>query len=322
MMVPNFVSAERAAQAAFFAETLAPELIMPETPYRLEAGRHEDNLAPSIRAPIAGYFKANKVQWHTHANHGLSSQACCLNFLAPLARHPLLLARVVERALGTTELEMLPVEHGPDDEPLYVGFEWTGRANYLSEWPLGGTATRGANATSADAVVRFRTGETVTTALIEWKYTESYGQPLDPTGNPTRLKRYADKIFAPSGPIRADLGLKVQDFFWEPFYQLLRQQMLAWRMQEAREDGADRVVVLHISPRQNVRLHKVTAPALKRFGEDAFEAFLATHVRPAEFVVVSTENLFGPFLTADTTDALHRAWADYLRRRYTFLTRA
>ena len=317
----DFVSAERSAQAAFFAETLAPGLIMPGTPYRLEAGRREDNLAPSIRAPIADYFTANKVQWHTHANHGLSSQACCLNFLAPLARRPPLLARVVGRALGLTELEMLPIEQRPVGEPLYLGFEWTGRADYLSEWPLGGTATRGANATSADAVVRFRSGESVTIVLIEWKYTESYGAPIDSIGNPTRLKRYTDKAFAPAGPIRDDRNLKVEDFFWEPFYQLLRQQMLAWRMQDAREDGADRVVVLHISPRQNTRLHKVTAPALQRFGDDAFEAFGATLARPEDFVSVSTEDLFGPLLADDTADPDYRAWADYLRRRFTFLTR-
>jgi hypothetical protein len=52
------------------------------------------------------------------------------------------------------------------------------------------------------------------------------------------VKRYQDKTFEPDGPIRSDLGLKVEDFFWEPFYQLVRQQMLAWRMQQARESGA------------------------------------------------------------------------------------
>ena len=217
---------------------------------------------------------------------------------------------------------MMPVETGPGGAPLYVGFERTGRSDYLSEWPLGGIATRGANATSADAVLRFRSGYKVTTVLVEWKYTESYGAPLKAVGNPTRLLRYTGKTFAPDGPVRADLGLAVADFFWEPFYQLLRQQMLAWRMQEAREDGADRVVVLHVSPRQNAGLHRVTAPALKRFGDDAFAAFRAVLVRPEDFVAASTEDLFGPLLAEATADAEHAAWADYLRRRYTFLSRA
>lgn len=321
MVKPDFVAAERAAQAAFFSETVAYALIMEGSPYRLVAGKREHNLAPDIRVPVSAYFAANGIQWHTFAGHGLSSQVCCLNVLAPLARRPELLARVVYRALGVPEPEMMPVETEPDGQALYVGFEWTGRSNYLSEWPPGGTATRGANATSADAVLRFRSGGRVTTVLVEWKYTESYGAPLDPVGNPTRLRRYTGKAFAPDGPVRADLGLGIADFFWEPFYQLLRQQMLAWRMQEAREDGADHVMVLHVSPRQNTKLHRVTAPALKRFGGAAFAAFRAVLVRPEDFVAVSTEDLFGPLLAEAAGDAGHAAWADYLRQRYTFLSR-
>ena len=322
MTMPDFVAAERAAQAAFFSETVAHALIMEGSPYRLVAGGREHNLAPDIRVPVSAYFAANGIQWHTFAAHGLSSQVCCLNILAPLARRPELLARVVHRALGVAEPEMMPVETGPDGAPLYVGFEWTGRSDYLSEWPPGGTATRGANATSADAVLRFRSGGQVTTVLVEWKYTEFYGAPLKAIGNPTRLRRYTGKAFAPEGPVRADLGLAVADFFWEPFYQLLRQQMLAWRMQDAQEDGADRVLVLHLSPRQNAKLHRVTAPALKRFGDDAFAAFRAVLVRPEDFVAAATEDLFGPLLVAATADVGHAAWADYLRRRYTFLSRA
>jgi len=321
MTAPDFVAAERAAQAAFFGQTVAPALVMPGSTYRLVAGQREHNLAAEIRGPVSAYFAANRIQWHTFAAHSLSSQACCLNFLAPLARRPQLLARVVHRALAVDEPEMMPVEKGADGEPLYVGFEWTGRADYLSEWPSGGTATRGANATSADAVLRFQSGDRVTTVLVEWKYTESYGAPLKAVGNPTRLQRYTGKALAPDGPVRADLDLGVADFFWEPFYQLLRQQMLAWRMQAAGEDEADRVVVLHVSPQQNTRLHRVRAPALRRFSDDAFAAFRATLVRPADFVAVSTENLFGPLMAEATADPGHRAWADYLRQRYTFLSR-
>lgn len=155
-----------------------------------------------------------------------------------------------------------------------------GRANHLSEWTNGAlSATRGANATSADAVVKFQHQGRIEILLVEWKYTERYGAPISPDPNGTRRKRYADKVFYPNGPICSDLGLKLEDFFWEPFYQLLRQQMLAWRMEKAREDGAERVRVLHISPADNRALHRITSSAFEAIGgtkhSDAFEAFAA-----------------------------------------------
>ena len=66
---------------------------------------------------------------------------------------------------------MLPVE-----DALCVSFEWIGNKNYLGERVLGeGTRTRGANFTSADAVVMFENlqGQRQV-VLVEWKYTESY----------------------------------------------------------------------------------------------------------------------------------------------------
>ena len=71
---------------------------------------------------------------------------------------------------------MLPVEDGPDGEPWHVGLEWVDEHDYLSEWPAGKPPTRGANGTSADAIVRFRHEGRIETVLIEWKYTEAYGQ--------------------------------------------------------------------------------------------------------------------------------------------------
>lgn len=164
----------------------------------------------------------------------------------PLAEKPDILARLVVEALGGDLPEMLSVENGPDGRPWYVGFEWIG-GDHLNEGDRSGNRSRGANATSADAVLRFRRGGKSETVLIEWKYTESYGAPVDPKGHQTRNARYAAIAFDPNGPIRNDLGLKLEDLFFEPFYQLLRQQMLAYHMQKAREDGADRVSVLHIS---------------------------------------------------------------------------
>lgn len=311
----TFIPQERRAQAAWLTNQCPGTCGYGGSAYRLAPEHRLLNLAPDIRDAAEAYFvDLHRITWHRHVNHGLSSQVCCLNFLMPLARRPDLLARVVGSALGIEPPEMLAVEKGPGAQDWFIGFEWMGERDYLNEAAGGGRRTRGANATSADAIVRFRHEGRIETLLIEWKYTETYGAPLGP-GNDTRVARYKDLAFAPRGPIRADLGLKLEDFFWEPFYQLLRQQMLAQGMQDAREQETTRVRVLHISPAGNAKLHAVTAPALRRFGDDAFEAFKAVLVRPGSFVNRTTEQVFGPVLAMAGRDP----WADYLLGRYAFL---
>ncbi|MEQ9145444.1 MAG: hypothetical protein RLO08_13915 [Parvibaculaceae bacterium] len=274
---------------------------------------------PELRSVAEGHFAERGIVWHRHAAHGLSSQACCLNFLMPLAHRPELLSSVIGSALGIEPPQMLPINRPPDEPPLYIDFEWTGSADYLDEWPKSGRATRGANATSADAVVRFQDGAEVRTVLIEWKYTESYGAPLVERGNPTRRLRYTDKLFAPEGPIRADADVTLDDFFYEPLYQLVRQQMLAWRMERAREDGADRVTVLHLSPAGNRTLHRVTSPRLRERGDDVFEVFRSLLAHPDDFTGTTIERAFRPVLTAGHADPAIVEWAAYLRRRYSYV---
>jgi hypothetical protein len=215
--------------------------------------------------------------------------------------------------------KVLVCETGPDGHPWFIGFEWIGQADYLNESNQHGRRTRGANCTSADAIVGFRDDGCDQTLLIEWKYTESYGPPIAPAGNPTRIARYANLAFAPEGPIRSDLGLVLSDFFYEPFYQLVRQQMLAFQMQRAKEDGSDRVRVLHIAPAANVALRKVTSPNLRRFGGDAFVVFRSLLVHPDDFISRSTETLFGSLLLSSKGGD---DWATYLARRYVFLADA
>ena len=317
----DFVSDERLAQSRYFAEALERSATgFGGSAYRLHPEHRPLNLAPEIREAAPAYFAANGINWHQHANHALSSQVSCLNFLMPLAVRPGLLARIVGQALDIAPPTMLEVERGPDQSPWFVGFEWIGRADYLNEAGKSGARTRGANATSADAIVRFVHEGRTEALLIEWKYTESYGAPIPSSGNEVRLTRYKDLAFAPDGPIRSDLGLTVPDFFREPFYQLMRQQMLAFRMQEAREDCAERVRVLHISSAGNQTLHAVTAPGLRRFGDDAFRVFHSLLVRPDNFVSRTTEAVFGQALA--NADANARPWSDYLLERYRIATSA
>jgi hypothetical protein len=212
---------------------------------------------------------------------------------------------------------MLPGKNSPGGRPGFVDFEWNGSHDYLNEGSGGRRRTRGANSTSADAVIRFEHDRCRETLLIEWKYTENYGPPLRAGGNPTRLRRYHNLAFAPEGPIRNDLDLTLEDFFYEPFYQLLRQQMLAYQMQRAGEDGADRVRVLHITPEANTAVQKVISPKFARFVTNGFKVFRRHLVRPIDFFSCSIKELFITLLRSDKT--VVEVWRDYIENLYSLL---
>ncbi|WP_054006558.1 PGN_0703 family putative restriction endonuclease [Cypionkella psychrotolerans] len=316
-----FVRQQRQQQSAFF-NRFDGDSLLPDVTYRTKPEHFDLNLNPVYASALVEHFAlpGNPIQWHQHKNHALSSQVCCVNFLGPLMHRPDPLALVMKTALGFDRLQMVPVSEDRHGTPIFVDFEWVGAANHLGEWPANGRATRGANATSADAAVRLCAPDgKLTTVLIEWNFTETYGQPINVRGNGTRLGRYAKKAFFPNGPFLNDLGLQMQDFFWEPFYQLARQQMLAWRMERAAEGGADRVMVLHISAAGNAALHKVTAPRLKPLGSDAFDVFRTLLVEPSRFQATSIEQAFLPVIRSTIAADPQDPWAAYLLDRYAFL---
>lgn len=318
----KFVRAQRLAQAAHLA-TVCSDPGYGGADYRLAPRDQAFNLAPSIREAAPAYFKQHRIAWHMHANHGLSSQVCCLNFLMPLSTRPDALSQLVATALGIDPPEMIKIEEGPNGEQWFIGFEWIGGRDYLNEKRGSSLRTRGANVTSADAIVRFHHAGRIETLLIEWKYTESYGAPIpnkvregtEQDSNEVRVERYRDLAFAPNGPIKNEFKSQLKDFFWEPFYQLLRQQMLAFEMEKAQESGTSGVRVLHLSPRENRNIHAVTSKALSHLGTDAFDVFSQTLERPACFMSRTIEEIFGPLIA----QMPHDPWAAYLTSRYTFL---
>ena len=315
---PTFDAEQRVRQGAWFKAYLAPHHGYRGASYRVAPEERLSNVAPAYREAADALFAAEPViQWHQHANHGLSSQVCCVNFLLPFADKPELLARWIGHVTGDTVAEVLPAETDRAGQDWFVAFEWIGERDHLNEAAAGGQRARGANATAADAAVLYRTNAGAKNLLlIEWKYTERYGQPIDPKGNVKRRSRYEAIWRAPNGPIRADAQVTLDNFFWEPFYQMLRQQMLAWHSEHS-DPAIDRARVLHLSPSGNSALHAVTSPALRRFGDDAFEVFTSLLTDPADFRSMAIEQAFAPL--ADWPEA---EWYPWLSDRYASLCHA
>jgi hypothetical protein len=206
------------------------------------------NLLPEARDAL-GWFAEADVRWHDGvnggpSNHLLDSQVQCVNALAPLASSPELLLAAFGDLLPMSAVLAMP-------SGRFVEFEWIGDEDYLVE-ARGAARVRGSMSTSADAAFRYRNvAGDVELALLEWKYTEDYrGHELTvPRGAP-RPDRYRALWDDADCPVSRDV-LPYEDLFVEPFYQLFRQQLLAWQMAAAHECDATRVRVVPVVPAAN-----------------------------------------------------------------------
>jgi len=275
----------------------------------------EENLFQGIRETAIAYFRKREIRWHDGqngkpSNHLCDSQVCCLNFLFAFANRSSALAELLRPVFPSIRM-MLPME---DDK--FVACEWIGAKNYLNERvPRSGARTRGANCTSADAAIMFeRTDGKRQIVLIEWKYTESYSNICLTTAKSgtNRTAIYRPIFDASQCPIdRAPLR-DFESLFYEPFYQFMRQQFLAHKMELANEQGADIVTVLHIAPAHNRAFRRVTSPQLASIDETATGVW--SRLAGDGFMSVSTEELFGPALRVGLVGMTD--WSDYVLQRY------
>jgi hypothetical protein len=216
------------------------------------------NLLPDAREAGLSRFRSGGIKWHDGVgegptNHLLDSQIQCVNALAPFVARPEALRQIFGSVIPIAEVIPFGAPTSEFDQVDHVVFEWVGLANHLGEWSES-RPTRGAYMTSVDAAMRYRTHDgTTEVALIEWKYTERYPNGVLSGGEArmqVRHNRYGGALRDPNGPIRSDV-VPFEALFFEPMYQQMRQQLLAWRMEEARELGADVVRVVLVAPRGN-----------------------------------------------------------------------
>jgi len=316
------IQAEFKVNSSYFSEPARADGVYKHKPraFCLPVDLAEQNLVPEIRQSALAHFARHRIKWHDgqngkSSNHLCDSQVCCVNFLFPFADKPTALAEVL-RPIFPEVQNMLPIESGQ-----YVSFEWIGAQNYLGERiSRNGQRTRGANCTSADAIVMFeRKDGKRQVVLIEWKYTESYGGTFlkfSDSGT-DRTEIYRPLFEREDCPIRKDILPSFDALFYEPFYQFMRQQLLAHEMEKAHELDAELVTVLHIAPAHNSDFCRVTSPQLVNLGDSATSVWGKLVKPEGRFISVSTEQLFGT-VSAERFPEI-KTWVDYIRARYTWL---
>ncbi|MGY5874310.1 MAG: hypothetical protein RTU30_01070 [Candidatus Thorarchaeota archaeon] len=259
------------------------------------------NLWEGIREDALNYFKKYEIVWwgdvgNRATGHLLSSQVACLNHLYFLRQRK----EVATAILRNVRPELIEAEVVDDG---YVEFEVVGGQNYLGER----SHIRGAHATSVDAVMvgKKRDGMNIL-VLIEWKYTEDYRS--DNKYKPARAKVYDPLLAESDCPIQPP---SFESLYYEPFYQLMRQTLLGWKMIQSREYNCDEYIHLHVIPSKNKELkERVTSPDL--VGETMSEAWLNVLRNPSQYRVLSPEEFLLPIERCLDTSTIF----SYLNRRY------
>lgn len=260
--------------------------------YLLAIGHEEENLFPSLRQGRAlQYFASRHIKWWRSKAGGdpdkdgagkkrpagptrnmASSQIACVNVLMPLASSSAALTAML-RAIDpdVEQVEQIRYQRaGQAVQKSLVEFEWVGEGMSLE----GTAGTRGANTTSADAllIARMKSGRRHG-FLMEWKLIEEYNHSssqLDCKAGATRRKRYAER-YATSATFRPDRPA-VDLIAFDPIWQLMRMSLLGDLMASRAalskcECEVEDVAVVVVCPSENEAYFASVAGSLKDLAE-------------------------------------------------------
>ena len=275
----------------------------------------EKNFFKEIYPNIKEYFSKNNVSWWGGKNptgHVLSSQVACLNHLFYLKNDKKAVLDLLS-SISNNFVDVLEIKTDKYN-PGYVQFEAVSDIDHLNE----GISTRGSNCTSIDALIyaKHKNGS-LWLIPIEWKYTEHYDNLNKATegcvSNPIKCKgkerreRYT-KLICKSQQ------LKNKDhfcYYFEPFYQLMRQTLWAEQMIENKENEtlkADNYLHIHVIPSENKDLLE---KKYKCSGLDMETTWKNHLIDDNKYVIISPKNFLNKLDRKKYKDLLF-----YLTERY------
>ncbi|MFW5469507.1 PGN_0703 family putative restriction endonuclease [Knoellia sp. CPCC 206435] len=256
------------------------------------------NLLPNVRSEALALFRELDIPWHDGvdegpSNHLRDSQVQCVNALHPMVRD----AHRIQAAFGhlLDIADVLPIE-----ADRYLTFEYIGHTDYFGEG-RGKARRRGTMCTSVDAAFTYRTSrDVVELALVEWKYTETYptARRESSRSDAARRRAYEPDVTDENGPLNGS-WVPFDVLLNEPFYQLVRQQLLAHRLEQDPHVAADVVRVVHVLSPDNTAyqacLHDF---ARLELGASVDEVWTRLLRRPDRFLHLDPAVFLNPSITS------------------------
>ena len=335
--MPSFGQAARNKQANFrnTSKTISPEGRVPSDEkgqrhgHLLALGHETDNLYPALRGKGGAlqFFSERRIKWWRDTNRTgdtrggdgptrnmASSQIACVNFLLPLTGIEDGLAAIL-RTIDSDVKSIVPIEHEASISP--VEFEWIGLGGPLER---GAAPTRGANTTSVDAFAVAETDTGRRAYLMEWKYVETYGNGVylgNGKSGETRRRQYSDRYNSESSSFNGSAPM--DELLYEPFYQLMRQRLLADRMVAEGELGVTDAKVIAVVPEGNTAYRgRITSPPLaERYLnlKTVSDVFRATLKQPDDAYKVVSPSTLVAAVERECGDVVSE-WVKYQRERY------
>ncbi|MCE2457131.1 MAG: hypothetical protein J4G14_04885 [Dehalococcoidia bacterium] len=164
---------------------------------------------------------------------------------------------------------------------------------------------------------------------MEWKYVEQYLRTRTEykgsgASGETRRLRYTKLYHGSYSSFSPDTAPDLDDFLYEPFYQLMRQRLLGDRMVQEHELGIDEAKVVVVVPEGNWAYrvicdrNAVTSPPLaQRWPEhETVEAVMRASLRDpaAKFAMVAPSTLLNTVVQSLPSETSE--WARYWNVRY------
>ncbi len=282
-----------------------------------------NNLLNFMTQDVVDYFIKNEIAfWETGitevdehnmpTGHTLSSQISCINHLFPLRND----RKAVLSIAKTICSDIIDIFEIKTDKflPAYIAFETISETDYLNECK-GQKPTRGTMCTSIDALIfaQHQNGEKILLP-IEWKYTESYDdtdKSTEKSRGKTRLGRYSDLINKSTQLKQKHEDYTSSIYFFEPFYQLMRQTLLAEQMIANKNTEiikADDYIHAHIIPRENIDLLNKQYLPNKQDMETTWRSCL---VNQEKYKIISPKDLL-----ANIDKIRYKKLINYLSERY------
>jgi len=267
---------------------------------------NQNNLYMDSSESICNYFYKNKIAWWGGklTNHTLSSQVSCLNHLFPIREDKDTVLSIVKKICP----EVIDVLLMTSDKymPAYIQFEAVSDVDHLNEK----YSTRGSNCTSIDALIYgvHKDGRKILFP-IEWKYVEVYGNENKANGDKgtVRKERYTNLIHH-SNQLKGDFK---DIYYYEPFYQLMRQTLWAEQMIEkknAETIKADDYIHIHVIPTENNELLNKTYPCSGKKMEATWRDCV---IEQSKYIIISPKDLLSPVIENKYHDLF-----EYLEKRY------